>query len=88
MLPTQGFSTALDRIYLVGNTIDSKPMNLQYFETLKALSSSPSSKFIFPMEFTSMPSLLLGMVGNQRQDSEGNTDSQSEEVTPKVHRHK
>jgi len=77
VLRAQGFSTALDRIYQVASTVDSKTMSLQYFETLKALGSSPSSKFIFPMEFTSMLSPLLGMGGNQRQDSGANTDSQS-----------
>ena len=29
-------------------------MTLQYFETLKALGASPSTKYIFPMEFTSL----------------------------------
>ena len=29
-------------------------MMLQYFDTLKALGAGPSTKFIFPMEFTSM----------------------------------
>ena len=77
VLRAQGFSTALDRIYQVASTVDSKTMSLQYFETLKALGSSPSSKFIFPMEFTSMLSPLLGMGGNQRQDSGGNTEPQS-----------
>ena len=43
-------------------------MSLQYFETLKALGSSPSTKWIFPMEFTSMLSPFLGMgQGNEQQ---------------------
>ena len=29
-------------------------MSLQYFDTLKQLGGSPATKFIFPMEFTSM----------------------------------
>jgi len=29
-------------------------MTLQYFETLKAIGVSPSTKYIFPMEFTSL----------------------------------
>ncbi len=29
-------------------------MTLQYFETLKSMGESPSTKYIFPMEFTSM----------------------------------
>ena len=29
-------------------------MSLQYLDTLKALGASPSTKFIFPAEFTSL----------------------------------
>ena len=61
VLRAEGFSTALDRIYQVANTVDAKTMSLQYFETLKSLGSSPSTKFIFPMEFTSMLSPFLGL---------------------------
>jgi hypothetical protein len=35
-------------------------MTLQYFETLKALGMSPSTKYIFPMEFTSLLSNFVG----------------------------
>ena len=38
----------------VAKTIDQKTMTLQYFETLKSIGASPSTKYIFPMEFTSM----------------------------------
>lgn len=76
VLRAQGFSTALERIYTVANNVDSKTMSLQYFETLKSLGSSPSTKFIFPMEFTSMLSPFLGM-GNNQQPNNGGGDSQS-----------
>jgi hypothetical protein len=33
-------------------------MVLQYLDTLKALGASPSTKYIFPMEFTSLLSPL------------------------------
>ena len=72
VLRADGFSTALDRIYSVANTVDAKTMSLQYFETLKSLGTSPSTKFIFPMEFTSMLSPFLGMGNNQQQGSGGN----------------
>jgi hypothetical protein len=29
-------------------------MTLQYFETLKDMGASPATKYIFPMEFTSL----------------------------------
>ena len=67
VLRAEGFSTALDKIFQVANTIDGKTMSLQYFETLKSLGSSPSTKFIFPMEFTSMLQPFLGMGGQKNQ---------------------
>lgn len=54
LLRAEGFAAALDKIYSIANTIDQKTMTLQYFETLKNMGASPSTKFIFPMEFTSM----------------------------------
>ena len=62
ILRAEGFSTALDKIYQVANNIDEKTMSLQYFETLKSMGSSPSTKFIFPMEFTSMLKPFLNLV--------------------------
>jgi regulator of protease activity HflC (stomatin/prohibitin superfamily) len=54
LLRAQGFSDALERIFEVAQTIDSKTMTLQYFETLKSMGASPSTKYIFPMEFTGL----------------------------------
>jgi regulator of protease activity HflC (stomatin/prohibitin superfamily) len=59
LLRAEGFSAALDKIYSIAQTIDSKTMTLQYFDTLKTIGSSPSTKYIFPMEFTSMLSGFL-----------------------------
>jgi len=53
-LRAEGFATALERIYGIAQTVDQKTMTLQYFETLKAIGMSPSTKYIFPMEFTSL----------------------------------
>ena len=71
ILRAEGFSGALDRIYKVASTVDAKTMSLQYFETLKSLGESPSTKWIFPMEFTSMLSPFLGMGGNQQRGDGG-----------------
>ena len=76
VLRAEGFSTALERIYGVANTVDAKTMSLQYFETLKSLGASPSTKFIFPMEFTSMLSPFLGMGGTQQQPNGGSNTNQ------------
>jgi regulator of protease activity HflC (stomatin/prohibitin superfamily) len=54
LLRAEGFSAALNQIYTVAQTVDPKTMTLQYFETLKSIGMSPSTKYIFPMEFTSL----------------------------------
>ena len=54
LLRAEGFAKALEQIYNSAKTIDQKTMTLQYFETLKAMGMSPSTKYIFPKEFTSM----------------------------------
>jgi regulator of protease activity HflC (stomatin/prohibitin superfamily) len=54
LLRAEGFANALERIYTIAQTVDSKTMTLQYFETLKDIGKSPSTKYIFPMEFTSL----------------------------------
>ncbi len=51
VLRAQGFSEALDRIFQIAQGVDSKTMTLQYLEALKSVGHSPSTKFIFPMEF-------------------------------------
>jgi len=59
-LKAQGFAKALDAIFSSAKAVDQKTMTLQYFETLKSLGMSPSTKYIFPMEFTSMLDNFLG----------------------------
>ena len=59
-LKAQGFAKALDAIFASASNVDQKTMTLQYFETLKSLGMSPSTKYIFPMEFTSMLDNFLG----------------------------
>lgn len=54
VLKAEGFSVALEKIFAAAKTIDQKTMTLQYFETLKNIGQGASTKFIFPMEFTSM----------------------------------
>jgi len=72
LLRAQGFSSALENINQVANSVDPKTMSLQYFETLKELGNSPSTKWIFPLEFTSMLSGFLGM-GNSKDGNDGNS---------------
>ncbi len=58
VLRAEGYAGALNQIYGAAKGIDSKTMVLQYLDTLKALGASPSTKYIFPMEFTSLLSPL------------------------------
>ncbi len=53
-LRAEGFAVALDAIFASAKLIDQKTMTLQYFDTLKTLGQGASTKYIFPMEFTSM----------------------------------
>ncbi len=64
LLHAEGFSDALEAIYNIAKTVDSKTMTLQYFETLKEMGTSPSTKYIFPMEFTN---LLSDFVKNRQE---------------------
>ena len=59
ILRAQGFGEALLRIFEAAREVDEKTMTLQYLDALKALGASPSSKFLFPLEFTR---LLEGLV--------------------------
>jgi regulator of protease activity HflC (stomatin/prohibitin superfamily) len=61
----QGFAKALDAIFESASKVDQKTMTLQYFETLRSIGASPSTKYIFPMEFTSMLENFLGRDGKK-----------------------
>jgi regulator of protease activity HflC (stomatin/prohibitin superfamily) len=52
VLRAEGFSLALDKIFAVAQTVDAKTMSLQYLDALKTMGTSPSTKFVLPMEFT------------------------------------
>ncbi len=64
LLRAEGFASALQTIFSSAQNIDQKTMTLQYFEALKALGASPSTKYIFPLEFTS---LLGNLIGNKKE---------------------
>lgn len=54
ILRAEGYAQALRQIFEAAKGIDQKTMTLQYFETLKDIGANPATKYIFPMEFTSM----------------------------------
>lgn len=53
-LRAEGYAEALNKIYEVAKNVDPQTITLQYFETLKNMSANPSTKYIFPMEFTGL----------------------------------
>ncbi len=61
LLVAEGFANALNAIYTVAQTIDAKTMTLQYFDALKTMGTGAATKFIFPMEFTSLLGDLMRM---------------------------
>ncbi|PKO07319.1 MAG: hypothetical protein CVU41_01065 [Chloroflexi bacterium HGW-Chloroflexi-3] len=54
LLRAEGYADALEKIFSIAKDVDSQTMTLQYFETLKSMAANPATKYIFPMEFTSM----------------------------------
>ena len=54
VLRADGFRLALEKIQSIAKDISTNTMSLQYFETLKSIGQGDSTKYIFPMEFTSL----------------------------------
>jgi regulator of protease activity HflC (stomatin/prohibitin superfamily) len=67
VLVAEGFATALDKIYETAKTVDEKTMALQYLEVLKAVGTSPSTKYIFPLETLKFLEPLAQMAGTAMQ---------------------
>lgn len=63
VLVAEGFSVALDKIYETAKTVDEKTMALQYLDVLKAVGTSPSTKYIFPLETLKFLEPLAQMAG-------------------------
>jgi regulator of protease activity HflC (stomatin/prohibitin superfamily) len=64
ILNAEGYALALSQISESARSIDSKTMSLQYLDALKALGAGPSTKFIFPLEFTKLAEAFTGHSGN------------------------
>jgi regulator of protease activity HflC (stomatin/prohibitin superfamily) len=69
-LRAQGFALALTNIYDVAKGIDAKTMGLQYLDALKALGQSPSTKFVLPLELSSLLQGLAGYAGEAFHDGD------------------
>jgi len=60
ILRAEGFALALSKIFETAKGVDAKTMSLQYLDALKTLGASPSTKFVLPLELTSLLSNVLG----------------------------
>ncbi len=71
LLRAEGFSAALDKIYSIAQTVDPKTMTLQYFDTLKTIGTSASTKYFFPIELSSMLSNFMRDREGVRETADG-----------------
>ena len=72
LLLAQGRAAALEALYGEAKNIDEKTMMLQYLDTLRSVGESPATKFVLPMELTSMMSRFMSSMqaaGNGSSDS-------------------
>jgi regulator of protease activity HflC (stomatin/prohibitin superfamily) len=75
MLNAEGFAQALKTVFEAASQVDAKTMGIQYLEALKALGASPSTKFVVPLEFTSLLRGIGGMAGEAFSGDGGNGGS-------------
>ncbi len=62
ILQAEGYAQALSTVFGAAKLIDQKTLTIQYLDTLKALGSSPSTKFVLPAEFTQLIQPIRTMI--------------------------
>ena len=68
ILRAEGFALALTQIFNAASQVDQKTMALQYLEAFKALGASPSTKFVLPLEVTSLADTFRGFLAASNED--------------------
>jgi regulator of protease activity HflC (stomatin/prohibitin superfamily) len=68
ILRAEGFALALEQIYGAASKVDQKTMALQYLEAFKALGASPSTKYVLPMEITSLTETFRGFLASSNEE--------------------
>ena len=63
LLTAEGYAMALKAIHEGASGVDGKTMALQYMEMLEKVGSSPSTKFVLPMELTSIAQSFVRTMG-------------------------
>jgi regulator of protease activity HflC (stomatin/prohibitin superfamily) len=71
ILRAEGFALALSTIFEVAKSVDANTMSLQYLEALKQIGSSPSTKFVVPMELANLLSGVSGLTGRSFRSGDG-----------------
>ena len=54
ILSAEGYAQALERVFAVARTLDSKTMSLQYLDALKTIGGAASTKLLVPVELTTL----------------------------------
>jgi len=77
ILRAEGFALALTTVFESARGVDAKTMGIQYLEALKALGASPSTKFVLPLEFSSLLKGIAAYAGTAFQDGSAGTGALS-----------
>ncbi|MCY4146604.1 MAG: SPFH/Band 7/PHB domain protein [Chloroflexi bacterium] len=82
-LRAQGYANALQAIYQEARGIDNNTMALQYMDMLQKVGSSPSTKFVLPMELTGIAQNIAGAVNrNGASHTHGSNGKRQEQPMP------
>ncbi len=73
ILRAEGFAAGLEKIHEVARRLDSNTMSLEYLSAIKQLGSSEATKFVIPMEFTSLLEPLRAHTTNAASDGGGSS---------------
>ena len=84
LLTAEGYAKALKAIHEQARDIDSKTMALQYMEMLEKVGSSPSTKFVLPMELTGMVQNFVSTMGVGAAISASNGSNGAERREPEA----
>ena len=71
LLAAQGYAKALEAIFAEASKVDDKTMALQYLDTLRTVGSSPSTKFVVPMEIMNFVQQFGATMSGSRGDGSG-----------------
>lgn len=82
LLRAEGFAKSLEAIYSAANSIDSNTLLLQYLEALKVIGASPATKFVVPMELTSMMANFTNALGNNLGNNSGSQQPPARPAAP------